>query len=178
MAHASRQLLFLLTLICAGAAQAQTGQFKLFRDSNFGFSFEMPTTWEFVVNANRDYVFSGPAGTPARDATIVVQIITKKGNRGATDRSVLNSFWQTLSGVPGARLEGEGMVPVGPGTSPYFIARYLAMAGVGKRQEFGHIQVIVAHGGHFFPLSFSGPNAVYEEYLKVFQHMVATFAFK
>jgi len=70
------------------------------------------------------------------------------------------------------------MVPVGRANSPYFIAGYQAATEGGRRLEFGHIQVIVDHGPYFFPLSFSGPNAVYEEHLKVFQHMVATFAFK
>lgn len=175
--YAGLSTLALVVLLAASPSRAETDNFKTFQDQNFGFSFQMPDSWQFYVNENRDYVFLGADNTPASQATIVVQIITKQGNEGSTDMSILQDFWNDLQSVPGAALEGEGMVPMAGGESPYFIARYQISTGSGGTVDFKHIQVTLDHGEYFYPLSFSGPIPIYEEYLKVFQHMVSTFSF-
>lgn len=164
-------------LTFAGAASAETDNFKTFQDPNFGFSFQLPESWQFYVNENRDYVFLGADNTPASQGTIILQVLTKAGNEGSTDASLLRSFWASLQSVPGAGVEGEGMVPLAGGESPYFIAHYQVGTDSGQSAEFKHIQVILDHGDYFYPLSFSAPTPIYEEYLKVFQHMVSTFSF-
>lgn len=164
-------------LILVGPAGAETDNFKTFQDSNFGFSFQLPDSWQFYVNDNRDYVFLGADDSPASQATIVVQILTKAGNEGSTDASMLGDFWNSLQSVPGAGLDGEGTVPVAGGQSPFFIAHYKVNTDTGAKVEFKHIQVLLDHGDYFFALSFSAPTPIYEEFLKVFQHMVSTFSF-
>jgi len=170
--------LVVILILSSGFSRADTDNFRTFQDPNFGFSFQLPDSWQFSVNENKDYVFHGADNSPAGEATIVVQILTKQGNEGASDRSILEEFWESLSEVPAAGLEGDGMVPFAGSESPYFIAHYQAVTSSGEAAGFKHLQVIVDHGEYFFPLSFSAPIPVYEEYLKVFQHMIATFSFR
>ena len=61
--------------------------------------------------------------------------------------------------------------------APYFIATYTAPDSKGVSRTFAHTQMVLDHGAYYYLISYSGPEAVYQKYLPVFQRLASTFAF-
>ena len=166
-------------LFCSLAGWSALAEgFRTFRDGNFGFSFQLPSTWNFRVTESKDYLFKGPAGTAESECTIVVQIVQKSANPGCSNLDQLKDLWNQLSTVPAAAVESDGMVPMAGGEFPFFIASYRTRDSMGTERPFGHLQVVIDNGDYYYPLSYSAPKSAFDEYLKVFKHMSATFIFE
>ena len=169
-----------LVMLCCTLAgiSVSAEEFRTFRDGNFGFSFQLPSTWNFRVTESKDYLFKGPADTAEGEATIVVQIVMKSANPGSSHLDQLKDLWNQLSTVPAAAVESDGMVPMAGGEFPFFIAGYRTRDSKGEERPYGHLQVVIDNGDFYYPLSYSAPKPAFDEYLKVFKHMSATFTFE
>jgi len=169
---------FVMLLSTLIGLPAVAEEFRTFRDGNFGFSFQLPSTWNFRVTESKDYLFKGPAGTAEGEATIVVQIVQKSANPGSSNLDQLKDLWSQLSTVPASAVESDGMVPMAGGEFPFFVASYRVPDSKGEERPFGHLQVVIDNGDYYYPLSYSAPKPEFDQYLKVFKHLSATFTFE
>ncbi|MFC1665580.1 hypothetical protein ACFL17_08140 [Pseudomonadota bacterium] len=144
--------------------------FRTFQSEKYGFSAQFPDTWKFEVNKQGDMVFSSdqvPGGA------IVIQFIDRAANKGSSTKKQLVGIWEQIAQLPDAALDADNLVPMAGGKFPYFIARYTPQGSV----QYGHIQVALERGKLYYLVSFSAPKKVYDQNLKIFQHMAATWTF-
>ncbi|MBW8320178.1 MAG: hypothetical protein K0M49_21320 [Arenimonas sp.] len=171
------QSLFLVAcLLFAAALQAgaQDVTFRTYKD-NSGFSCEFPSDWDFQEATNGDRVFSGLAGD-ARDATIIVQVIDRERTAEKTAKAQLERLKGQLLAAPEGRINTEGAAPVAGQQAPFAIASYRTADTAGRQRTFNHIQMVVTAPRVFLLMSYSAPEGVFDEQMKVFQNCSATLA--
>ena len=153
------------------SAPAQT--YKTFQDKQFGFSFELPDNWSFqTVGANSDYLFSGQAGTPEAEISVIVQIVdTQKGVVGSLKDQML-ALLNQFSQMSGARIESKSQIQTASQLAPFFLVTYQA-ENIRKQQvTFGHTQLGIDHPPYLLLISYSAPREIYQRNVPIFQHMV------
>ncbi len=150
--------------------------YKEIRESNFGFAFQVPSDWTWALTKNRDYMISGPKGSPTYEVALLVQIVDK--NKGGTTlMAQMQGILNQLSQVPQGAILKKGEVTMAGQRAPYFLASYLAKDSAGRQVEFGHAQTGVEKGPYIFLVSYSAPTAIYQANLGVFQKVVDSFRF-
>lgn len=161
----------------APAAPAPVAQgYKEINEPNFGFAFQIPSTWGWRLTKSKDYLISGPKGTPAHEVSLVVQIIDKQAG-GATLVGRMKAILAQISQVPQGKILKKGEVTMAGQQAPYFLASYQTKDTTGQVQEFGHAQVGVERGRYVFLISYSAPTEIYKAYLSAFQRVVDSFRF-
>lgn len=163
-----------LALAAAFPAGAQDTVFRTYKDSS-GFSCEFPSDWDFQQAENTDRVFSGLNGS-ARDATIIVQVIDRAKASEKTAKAQLGVLKAQLLDIREGRILKEGEAPIAGQQAPFVIASYKTTDTAGKLRTFNHIQMVVTAPRVFLLMSYSAPDGVFEEYMKVFENCSATLA--
>lgn len=160
----------------ASPARGGDSPYKKFRDSKFGFSFELPKNWKFHVSAGKgDYIFSGPEETNESEVVIVVQIIdTRMGEMTDLKTQMLDLISQILQ-VSEAEIVKKSQIEVAGQAAPFFIATYQAANKMKQAVEFGHTQLALLHEPYFILVSYAAPREIYQEQIDIFQHMADTF---
>ncbi|PJI41130.1 MAG: hypothetical protein CTR54_11925 [Rhizobium sp.] len=169
------RLILLGCLVLLGSAlpaSAQDTVFRTYKD-NSGFSCEFPSDWDFQQAENTDRVFSGLSG-PARDATIIVQVIDRAKTSEKTAKAQLAVLKAQLLDIRDGRILKEGEAPIAGQQAPFVIASYKTTDTAGKLRTFNHIQMVVTAPRLFLLMSYSAPDGVFEEYMKVFENCSAT----
>lgn len=169
------QRLFLVACLAFAAvhsAGAQETVFRTYKD-NSGFSCEFPSDWDFQQAENTDRVFSGQGGT-ARDATIIVQVIDRAKTSEKTAKAQLGVLKAQLLDIRDGRILKEGEAPIASQQAPFVIASYKTTDTAGKLRTFNHIQMVVTAPRVFLLMSYSAPDGVFDEYMKVFENCSAT----
>jgi len=161
------------------AQKAKTAQpaVKLMRDDTFGFAFEIPATWTYRLNPNKDYVVEGPKGTDAYELSVILQFVTKAANKGSSATAQAQALVEQIQGAPNGAIKSSDMLKMAGQEAPYFVATYSAKNSAGVATPFAHTQLVLDHGPYYYLISYSGPAPIYEKYLGVFQRLVETFAF-
>ncbi len=171
------RLVLLGCLVLLGSALpagAQDTVFRTYKD-NSGFSCEFPSDWDFQQAENTDRVFSGLNGT-ARDATIIVQVIDRAKTSEKTAKAQLAVLKAQLLDIRDGRILKEGEAPIAGQQAPFVIASYKTTDTGGKLRTFNHIQMVVTAPRLFLLMSYSAPDGVFEEYMKVFENCSATLS--
>lgn len=158
------------------SAGSQAGM-KVMRDDKFGFAYEIPATWTYRVNANKDYVVEGPKGTDAYELSVILQFVTKAANKGSSATAQAQSLVEQIQGAPNGVIKSHDLLQVAGQEAPFFVATYTAKNSTGVAMPFAHTQLVLDHGAYYYLISYSGPAPIYEKYLSVFQHLVETFTF-
>ncbi|MBU1274047.1 MAG: hypothetical protein KJ720_01600 [Proteobacteria bacterium] len=160
----------------APAASPAPQGYKEINEPNFGFAFQVPSAWSWELTKNRDYLISGPKGTPAYEVALLVQIIDKDAG-GTSLMGQMKDILAQISRVPQGKLLKKGEASMAGQQAPYFLASYLAKDSAGQQVEFGHAQVGVEKGRYLFLVSYSAPTEVYKANLGAFQRVVDSFRF-
>lgn len=150
--------------------------YKEINEPNFGFAFHIPSDWGWQLTKTKDYLISGPKGTPANEVSLVVQIIDKQAG-GTTLMAQMKAMVAQISQVPQGKILKKGEVTMAGQQAPYFLASYQANDLAGQPVEFGHAQVGVERGRHLFLISYSAPTPIYKANLGAFQRVVDSFRF-
>ncbi|MBW8298354.1 MAG: hypothetical protein K0M60_01980 [Hydrogenophaga sp.] len=169
-------LLMVASLVLAAVipAGAQETVFRTYKD-NSGFSCEFPSDWDFQQAENTDRVFSGLGGT-ARDATIIVQVIDRAKTSEKTAKAQLGVLKAQLLDIRDGRILKEGEAPIAGQQAPFVIASYKTTDTAGKLRTFNHIQMVVTAPRVFLLMSYSAPEGIFDEHMKVFENCSATLA--
>ncbi len=171
------RLILLGCLVLVGSALpagAQDTVFRTYKD-NSGFSCEFPSDWDFQQAENTDRIFSGLSG-PARDATIILQMIDRAKTSEKTAKAQLEVLKAQLLDIRDGRILKEGEAPIAGQQAPFVIASYKTTDTAGKLRTFNHIQMVVTAPRLFLLMSYSAPDGVFEDYMKVFENCSATLA--
>lgn len=161
----------------APAAPAVVAQgYKEINEPNLGFAFQVPSAWGWQLTKSKDYLISGPKGTPAHEVSLVVQIIDKQAG-GTTLMGQMKSILGQINQVPQGKILKKGEVAMAGQQAPYFLASYQARDNAGQTVEFGHAQVGVEKGRYLFLISYAAPTAIYQANLEAFQRVVDSFRF-
>jgi hypothetical protein len=147
--------------------------YKTFQDKQFGFAFELPENWTFqTIGANSDYLFSGQAGSPESEISVIVQIVDiRKGVVGSLKDQML-ALLQQFSQMPGAKIESKSQTQVAGGIAPFFLVTYPAENTKKQKVRFGHTQLGLDHPPYLFLISYSAPRDIYQQNVATFQHMI------
>jgi hypothetical protein len=153
-------------------AQSQDAVFKTYKDSA-GFSCEFPSDWSFEQGVNTDRFFTGPDET-SLDATIIIQVIDRDKTAEKTANTQLESLKPEFLAQPDGRILSEGTAPIVGQEVPFLIASYTTKDTAGKLRQFRHIQMVVTAPRVFLLMSYSAPDGIFDDTLKVFQNCSAT----
>ncbi len=167
-------LLACLVLMAGVPSRAQETVFRTYKD-NSGFSCSFPSGWDFEQAQNSDRIFSGQTGS-AREATIIIQVIDRASTSDKTAEAQLDGLKRQLVGFRDGRILQEGAAPVAGQQAPFVIASYSAEDRSGKLRKFNHIQMVVTAPRLFLLMSYSAPDGIFDEHLKVFENCSATLA--
>ncbi len=160
----------------AGGDAGEDTPYKIFQDKKFGYSFELPRSWNYKIAANRgDYIFQGPENSKESEITIVIQMIDTRLGKVTDLKSQMLELVDQISQVPGAKIVKVDQTSVAGRQALFFIATYKAENGAGQKVSFGHTQLGLEHEPYFILVSYSAPRQIYQERLDIFQHMVDTF---
>ncbi len=160
----------------AAPAQPVPAGYKLMTEPNFGFSLQVPQSWKFRLTKSKDYLISGPPGTPEGEVSLIIQVVDKtKG--GATLAGQMKRLLTQISQVPQGKILKKGEVSMAGRPAPYFLASYQTKDTSGRLTEFGHAQVGLQRGDYIFLVSYSAPTAIYQANLAAFQRAVNTWRF-
>lgn len=147
--------------------------YKTFQDKQFGFAFELPENWTFqTIGANSDYLFSGQAGSPESEISVIVQIVDiRKGVVGSLKDQMV-ALLQQFSQMPGAKIESKSQIQTAGGVAPFFLVTYPAENTKKEKVRFGHTQLGLDHPPYLFLISYSAPRDIYQQNVATFQHMI------
>lgn len=161
------------------APASSTAQFatKRFSDPKFGVSMELPETWGYRLTPKKDYLFEGPQGSEEYELSVILQFVTKAANPGSSAAAELRKIVLQLEGAPDGAIKTSDSVTIAGIDAPYFTATYTAQNTSGQAVPFAHTQLAVDHGDYYYLISYSGPTPIYQKFLPVFQHLVASFRF-
>ncbi len=165
--------------------QAQTTQpsaalqpgvaYKTFRDKQFGFSFELPENWSFqTIGANNDYLFSGPAGSPEAEISVIVQIVDTQKGVVTSLKDQMGALLNQFSQMTGAKIATKSQIQVAGQTAPFFLVTYPADNTQKQKVTFGHTQLGLDHPPYLLLVSYSAPREIYQQNVSTFQHMMDT----
>ena len=149
--------------------------FRVFKDAQFGFSFELPDTWNSrVVGERSDYLFTGPEQSDDGEIAIIVQMIDTRKDAKSTLQGEMHSQLNRFSGLSGASILKKSEIQLSGITAPYFLATYPAADSRKQTVTFGHAQLGVQNGPIILLISYAAPRAIYQREVGVFQHMMDT----
>jgi len=151
-------------------------EYKMFNDKQFGFSLELPDTWNFkVIGKNSDYLFQGPQGTDEGEIVVIIQMIdTRQPPQSTLDDEMLNQSTM-LSHREGAKIVKNSKLQVAGNQAPFFLATYPAN---NQQEEFviwGHTQLGLQNGPVILLISYTAPREIYQNNVDLFQHMIDSF---
>ena len=178
MRYLTREMIAGLLLALWGAvavafpAGAEVVTFRTYKD-NSGFSCQFPSDWDFQQATSGDRVFSGLSGD-AKEAAIIVQVIDREKTAEKTAQAQLDRLKTQLLGAPEGRIRTEGAAPVAGQQAPFLIASYRTTDSTGKERPFNHIQMVVTMPRFFLLMSYSAPEGIFDEHMKVFENCSAT----
>ncbi len=150
--------------------------YKVMTEANFGFSLQVPSDWKASLTPAKDYLISGPQGTPTGEVSLIIQIVDA-ARSGATLAGQMDMIAGQIARAPKGKVLKKGEVPVAGGQSPYFLASYQAKDTGGLVREFGHAQVGMSRGGRIFLVSYSAPADIYQANLAVFHRVLNSWRF-
>ncbi len=155
--------------------QAADSPYKTFKDPKFGFSFELPQSWQFQVTSDSgDYVFAGPEGTEEAEITIIVQIIDPRKGEMADLKTQMIDLLNQIEQVPQAEIVKKDQVTISGNAAPFFLATYPAKNSKTETVEFGHTQLGVEHAPYLLIISYAAPRDIYQQKIDLFQHLIDT----
>ena len=156
-------------------AQDSDSTYKAFKDQKFGFSFELPNSWQFQVDpGSGDYVFVGPKGTDEAEITIIVQIIDPRLGEMADLKVQMLELVNQIIQVPQAEIVKKNQIDVSGTVAPFFLATYPAQNKKKQTVEFGHTQLGIENKPYLLLISYAAPRDIYQEKVNIFQHMMDT----
>jgi hypothetical protein len=150
---------------------------KQFRDDTFAFTLQLPETWAYRLTPSKDYLFEGPKGTDAYELSVILQFVLKSKNPGATAATQLAGLLTDLEKAPNASVVARDTGRIGGQPAPFVTVTYNARNSAGAVEGFTHSQYVVDHGAYFYLISYSGPSAIYQKHLAVFQRMLDSYRF-
>ncbi len=150
---------------------------KQFRDEAFAFTLELPESWAYRLTPAKDYLFEGPKGTDAYELSVILQFVLKSKNPGATATTQLAGLLADLEKAPAASVVARDTRRVGGQPAPFVTVTYDAKNSTGGVEQFTHAQYVVDHGAYFYLISYSGPSAIYQKHLAVFDRMLDSYRF-
>ncbi|MDP2734146.1 MAG: hypothetical protein Q8O63_13745 [Hoeflea sp.] len=159
-----------LLIAAAQAARAQETSFRTYKDVS-GFSCEFPSDWSFDQAKNLDRIFTS---ANARHVTIIVQVIDRQLTAEKTAVAQLQMLRAKLLEVPDGRILNEATAPIAAQQAPYLIAGYTTSDSAGQVRPFRHIQMVVTAPRVFLLMSYSAPDEIFDEHMRVFQNCAAT----
>jgi len=170
--------LAIFVAIAIPVADSARGEgFQTLTEPNFKFTIQIPDDWGVALTPSNDYRISGPPESDAANASIIIQIILKSANPGSSASDQLQRLAPKFAEVPGFRFIRDGSAEIAGTQAPFFLVGYGAENATGNTEPFQHIQVALDHDAHYYLLSYSAPERLFDTYLKVFQHFSATFSF-
>ena len=161
-----------LLIAAAHAAHAQETSFRTYKDVS-GFSCEFPSDWSFDQAKNLDRIFTS---ANAVDATIIVQVVDRQLTAEKTAVAQIEMLRAQLLEAPDGRILTEGAAPIAAQQAPYLIAGYTTSDTAGQMRPFRHIQMVVTAPHVFLLMSYSAPDEIFDEHMRVFQNCAATLA--
>ncbi|HCL67174.1 MAG TPA: hypothetical protein DIC56_20540 [Rhizobium sp.] len=161
-----------LLIATAFPVAAQVVTFRTYKD-NSGFTCQFPSDWDFRQASSGARVFFGPADS-ARDVTIIIQVIDREKTNEKTAKAQLDMLKAQLLDARDGRIMNEGSATVAEQQAPFLIASYSTTDTAGKMRKFRHAQMVVTAPRVFLLMSYSAPDGIFDEYMKVFQHCSAT----
>lgn len=153
------------------AASSQAAHQKLL-DDKFDMELELPTSWSYRITSEGDYLIEAPGQAKANQPYVLLQFISKSHNPGSSAVRQAEQALAQVSQAPDIEIKKQEMLEIAGQEAPYFVATYTATG-----LTFGHTQIVMEHGEHYYWLGYVGPTNTYEENAPVFQHMVETFRF-
>jgi hypothetical protein len=154
------------------AAKSQAAHKKLL-DDKFAMELELPASWSYRITSEGDYLIEAPGGeAKANQLYVLLQFISKAHNPGSSAVRQAEQALAQISQAPDVEIKKQEMLDIAGQEAPYFVATYTA-TGI----PFGHTQIVMEHGEHYYWLGYVGPTNTYEENAPVFQHIVETFRF-
>lgn len=160
-------------------ATGSTGGGKIFRDSNFGFSFELPAAMSAqLLPDSGGYLISGPPGSGANEVAIVVQVISKNANPGSDAEKQLKQARKQIKSQPGGDVQSDGDRRVAGRKAPYFVGSYRAANTKQKTVDWKHMQLVLDAGANYYWISFAAPEKHYKEHKEAFNRMLDTFSLR
>lgn len=156
-----------------------SGGAKLFRDNNFGFSFELPAAMSSQLLPDKGgYLISGPPGSDLNEVAIVVQVVSKSANPGSSPGKQLKQARQQIKAQPGGEIDSEDDRRVAGRKVDYFVGSYRAGDSRKQQTKWKHMQTVLESGGNYYWVSYAAPVKVFKENKDIFMHMLDTFAFR
>jgi len=147
--------------------------YKTFRDKQFGFFFELPENWSFqTIGANSDYLFSGPAGSPEAEISVIVQIVDTQKGVVASLKDQMLSLINQFAQMTGAKIKTKSQIQVAGQTAPFFLVTYPAENIQKQKVSFGLTQLGLDHPPYLILVSYSAPREIYQQNVSTFQHMM------
>ncbi len=158
----------------AGLANAeQSPGYRAFKDEQFGFTTELPDNWKFnVVGEQHDYLFTGPEGSDEGEIQIVIQIVDTRTVPQSTLESELKNQLAQFTQVNGVKIVKKDETQVGGTTAPFFLATYPSENEQGETISWGHTQLGLENGPIILLVSYAAPRDIYQDKVKLFQHMM------
>ncbi len=150
--------------------------YTVFDDKQFGFSMELPDTWNFkLIGESSDYLFRGPQHSEEGEIVLIIQIIdTRQPPYSSLDIEMLNQF-NTIRQRDKAKIVKKGELQVAGTNAPYFLATYPAKSQQDKLVSWGQTQLGLQNGPIILLISYAAPRAIYQGKVGVFQHMMDSF---
>ncbi len=150
--------------------------YKQFNDKQFGFSLELPDSWNFKeIGKNSDYLFQGPQGTDEGEIAVIIQMIdTRQPPQSTLDDEMLNQSTM-LSAREGAKIVKKSVLQVAGKQAPFFLATYSAHNQREEMGTWGHTQLGLQNGPIILLISYAAPREIYQNKVDLFQHMIDSF---
>lgn len=150
-------------------------KYKVFKDEQFGFSLELPSSWNFrVIGKNNDYLFRGPQESEEGEIVVIVQMIdTRQPPQSTLIDEMLNQFNMITQG-DGAKIVKKSDIRIAGITAPYFLATYPADNHQDETVTWGHTQLGLQNGPIVLLISYAAPREIYQRNVDIFQHMMDT----
>lgn len=156
-------------------AQGDRG-YTMFEDKQFGFSMELPDTWNFkLIGENSDYLFQGPQNSEEGEIVLIIQIIdTRQPPYSSLDIEMLNQF-NAIRQSDEAKIVKKGNLQVAGTNAPFFLATYPAKNQQDRMVPWGQTQLGLQNGPIILLISYAAPRAIYQGNVGLFQHMMDSF---
>ncbi len=150
---------------------------KMLLDDKFAMELELPASWSYRITSEGDYLIEAPQDAKDHELYILLQFISKAHNPGSSAVRQAEQALTQVSQAPDVEIKKQEMLDIAGQQAPYFVATYTAKNSKQEAITFGHTQIVMDHGEHYYWLGYVGPADVYEQNAPVFQHMVETFRF-
>ncbi|MCB2189734.1 MAG: hypothetical protein KQJ78_25240 [Deltaproteobacteria bacterium] len=139
------------------------------------FNFEVPLSWKSQKQKDGSWAVSAPPDTDAFETVIIIQKIPGRGTSLSLE---VQKLIRQIKAAPDGKVVKQELTKFGNLEAPFILATYTTNDTKGARETFGHVQVILEHGGNFYLISYSGPAKIYAKYLDIFENIMKTWTFR